>query len=44
MVFLGSSDTIMCKGKDGAEIFTSIWHCIPSKYEKQFLKDEDGHI
>lgn len=43
IVFLGSSDTIMCKGKDGAEILQKAWP-FPSKYENQFLKDEDGHV
>lgn len=43
IVFLGSSDTIMCKGKDGAEILQKAWP-FPSKYEKQFLSDEDVHV
>lgn len=41
--FLGSSDTIMCKGKDGAEILQKAWP-FPSRHELQFLKEEDGHV
>ena len=43
IVFLGSSDTIMCKGKEGAEILQKAWP-FPSRHEQQFLKEEDGHV
>lgn len=43
IVFLGSSDTIMCKGKDGAEILQKAWP-FPSRHEQQFLKEEDEHV
>ena len=43
IVFLGSSDTIMCKGKDGSEILQKAWP-FPSKYEAQFMSDEDTHV
>lgn len=43
IIFLGSSDTIMCKGKDGAEILQKAWP-FPSRHELQFLKEEDGHV
>ena len=43
IVFLGSSDTIMCKGKEGAEILQKAWP-FPSKYEAQFLSEEDSHV
>lgn len=43
IIFLGSSDTIMCKGTEGAEILQKAWP-FPSKCEQQFLKEEDGHV
>ena len=43
IVFLGSSDTIMCKGKEGAEILQKAWP-FPSKFEAQFLDEEDAHV
>ena len=43
IVFLGSSDTIMCKGSEGAEILQKAWP-FPSKHEYEYLKKEDQHV
>lgn len=41
--FLGSSDTIMCKGEKGAKILQKAWP-FKSKYEQQYLSDIDGCV
>lgn len=43
IVYLGSSDTIMCKGSEGSEILQKAWP-FPSKYEHQFLEEEERHV
>ena len=41
--FLGSSDTIMCKGNEGARILQKAWP-FKSEYEHQYLKEIDGNV
>lgn len=41
--FLGSSDTIMCKGETGSKILQKCWP-FKSKYEQQFLSTTDGLV
>jgi len=41
--FLGSSDTIMCKGDKGARILQKAWPFM-SKYEKPYLEEIDGKV
>ena len=43
IIFLGSSDTIMCKGDLGAKILQKAWP-FKSKYEKNYLKQVDGKV
>ena len=43
IIFLGSSDTIMCKGDLGAKILQKAWP-FKSKYEKDYLKQVDGKV
>lgn len=43
ITFLGSSDTIMCKGDLGAKILQKAWP-FKSKYEKDYLKQVDGKV
>lgn len=40
---LGTSDTILCKGHEGAEILQKAW-TFPSIYEKQYLLDFDTKV
>lgn len=41
--FLGSSDTIMCKGKTGAKILQKCWP-FKSKYEREYLDTTDNLV
>lgn len=43
ITFLGSSDTIMCKGEIGAKILQKAWP-FKSKYEKQYLEEIDSKV
>ena len=43
IIFLGSSDTIMCKGDLGAKILQKAWP-FKSKYEKNYLRQVDGKV
>ena len=43
ITLLGTSDTIMCKGSEGAEILQKGWP-FPSKYEKQYIDEIDGNV
>lgn len=43
ITLLGTSDTIMCKGSEGAEILQKGWP-FPSKHEKQYLDEVDGAV
>ena len=43
VTFLGSSDTIMCKGELGAKILQKAWP-FKSKYEKLYLQDVDSRV
>lgn len=41
--FLGSSDTIMCKGESGARILQKAWP-FKSRYEKQYMSEIEGRV
>ena len=43
ITLLGTSDTIMCKGAEGAEILQKGWP-FPSLYEKQYIDEVDGAV
>lgn len=43
LTFLGSSDTVMCKGDLGAKILQKAWP-FKSKYEQDYLKQVDGKV
>lgn len=43
ITFLGSSDTVMCKGDLGAKILQKAWP-FKSKYEHDYLKQVDGKV
>ena len=40
---LGTSDTIMCEGEEGAKILQKAW-TFPSVFEEQYKKEVDGYI
>ena len=43
ITLLGTSDTIMCKGSEGAEILQKGWP-FPSRYEGQYIDEVDGCV
>lgn len=43
ITLLGMSDTIMCKGHEGAEILQKAWR-FPSQFITQYLEETDGKV